>query len=425
MRVTPCQDTVRRRRVTEGVAQMITPMVSIQRRITMQQNDIHALEPEDNQELTQEEKEDFTEYTIPQNGSVSYKSEDIDVYGLVRRVNKGKIFIPRFNEDKTEDGPNGFQREFVWTTRQVDRFIESILCNYPTPGIFLVTLKNNNRAVLDGQQRLISLSRFLDGKHRIGQYPRDKAGETLVKLSGKLFEQLDESDKTAIEDYTIQVTTLETSPRGDIDAIYNIYERINSGGTPLTSHEIRVALFAGPVVEKISELNEYENWRKIYGKKPKRMRDHELISRILCFYKNYEEYKKPLKKAFNGFYNDESTSNLSGIAESEILFKQACDVIVDSGISHSALRPRGSISVVWFDSLMVSLMRKIKESDQDEIDALTESFSDYYTKYRESFEGPAGEEKFIELFTGPTADTANLKHRFAYAITNLFKDESE
>lgn len=70
-------------------------------------------------------------------------------------------------------------------------------------------------------------------------------------------------------------------------------------------------------------------------------------------------------------------------------------------------------------------MRKIKESDQDEIDALTESFSDYYTKYRESFEGPAGEEKFIELFTGPTADTANLKNRFAYAITNLFKDESE
>lgn len=107
----------------------------------MQQNDINALEPEDNQELTQEEKEDFTEYTVPQNGSVSYKSEDIDVYGLVRRVNTGKIFIPRFNEDKTEDGPNGFQREFVWTSRQVDRFIESILCNYPTPGIFLVTLK--------------------------------------------------------------------------------------------------------------------------------------------------------------------------------------------------------------------------------------------------------------------------------------------
>lgn len=391
----------------------------------MQRNDIDELESEDNQELTQEEKEEFAEYTVPRNGSVSYKSEDIDVYGLVRRVKTGKIFIPRFNEDKTEEGPNGFQREFVWTSGQVDRFIESILCNYPTPGIFLVTLKNNNRAVLDGQQRLISLSKFLDGKHRIGQYSKDKAGETLVKLSGKSFNQLDESDKTAIEDYTIQVTTLETSPRGDIDAIYNIYERINSGGTPLTSHEIRVALFVGPVVEKISELNRYENWRKIYGKNPKRMRDYELISRILCFHKNYEEYKKPLKKAFNGFYNAESTSNLSGIAESEILFKQACDVIVDSGIGQSALRPRGSISVVWFDSLMVSLMRKIKESTQDEVNTLTGYFNGYYTRYRKSFEGPSGEEKFIELFAGPTADPMNLKSRFEYAITNLFKDEPE
>jgi len=47
-----------------------------------------------------------------------------------------------------------FQREYVWSKLQADRFIESLLLGLPVPGIFLVKETNGILLVLDGHQRL-------------------------------------------------------------------------------------------------------------------------------------------------------------------------------------------------------------------------------------------------------------------------------
>ena len=61
--------------------------------------------------------------------AVSYRitsyGVDFAMEGLVRRINRGSIFVP------------DFQRGFVWTRKQASQFIESLLLGLPVPGIFL------------------------------------------------------------------------------------------------------------------------------------------------------------------------------------------------------------------------------------------------------------------------------------------------
>src|SRR5580658_4292163 len=73
---------------------------------------------------------------------------DLSVFDLRRRLGN-EILIPA-----------PFQRKFVWTQRQASRFIESILLGLPVPGIF-VYLKDKKQLIVDGQQRLITLDRYL------------------------------------------------------------------------------------------------------------------------------------------------------------------------------------------------------------------------------------------------------------------------
>lgn len=118
---------------------------------------------DDEDMLTQEEKEDLEaadETVIP----ITYSGQDFDVDGLVRRLNNGDMIIPRFGLSDETVEVEGFQREFVWTKRQMDRFIETLLLEYPVPGIFLVKQQSDKRfLVLDGQQRLLTLQNFKKG----------------------------------------------------------------------------------------------------------------------------------------------------------------------------------------------------------------------------------------------------------------------
>jgi len=89
---------------------------------------------------------------------------DYDVHGLVRRIENGDIVVPSFEPSFTgTDEVRGFQRDFVWRIPQMSRFIESLLLGLPVPGVFLVRTKDNKLLVLDGQQRLGTLSKFYSG----------------------------------------------------------------------------------------------------------------------------------------------------------------------------------------------------------------------------------------------------------------------
>ena len=114
--------------------------------------------------LTQEEREDLEaadETVIP----ITYSGQDFDVDGLVRRLDNGDMIIPRFGlSDRTVE-VDGFQREFVWSKRQMDRFIETLLLEYPVPGIFLVKQQSDKTSFsLRWSAAITDSAKFQEGR---------------------------------------------------------------------------------------------------------------------------------------------------------------------------------------------------------------------------------------------------------------------
>lgn len=231
---------------------------------------------------------------------VTFSTQDFSIDGLVKRLNRNSMVVPQFGGNDDVVQVPGFQRGFVWSKVQMDRFIESLLLGYPVPGIFLVKQAEDNRLlILDGQQRLITLQRFYNRLHNGKEFVLTYVGD---EFKGLTYHSLDESLQFKLDDSYMQATIVaaDGSPEVD-DSIFQIFERLNSGGTQLTPHEIRVALYAGPLMASIEALNGGSDWRKLFGAKSKRIRDHELIMRILALYSDGKGYSRPLKNFLNKF----------------------------------------------------------------------------------------------------------------------------
>jgi hypothetical protein len=308
--------------------------------------------------LTEDELADITESeSAPVD--ITFTTQDFDVAGLVTRLNRESMLIPRFGGKDQRVNTAGFQRGFVWNKAQMDRFIESLLLGYPVPGIFLVKQSVDNRMlVLDGQQRLITLQSFYEGLHAGREFKLTNVGED---FQGLTYKTLDEAQRFQLDDSFLQATILQTDGSPQVDeAVYQIFERLNSGGTQLTPHEIRVALYSGPLVDYIEELNQWDPWRRLFGKPSARIRDHELILRTLALFLGADDYSKPLKGFLNGFAKT-NRSNPIQVQAAGDLFRSACDAILqEAGDSAFRNAHTNQLNIAQVEALLVATMHCLK-----------------------------------------------------------------
>lgn len=309
--------------------------------------------------LNEEEMQDLVEaprsvYPIRHYGT------DFDVLGLVRRMQKGDIRIPNFSEQTDDLVTAGFQRGFVWTKNQMDRFVESLLLGYPIPGIFLVKQPDNKYLVLDGQQRLVTLQYFVKGVYRDKVFNLENVSQPFRGLS---YDTLGDELRRQLENSFIPATIVSIESEDEVAPVYQIFERLNSGGTQLTPHEIRVALYSGPFVDFIESLNQEQSWRNLYGPKNGRLRDHELITRILALYENASAYSRPLKGFLNDYVDARRHKGAAEYSDVRGVFESAARLL-DESIGRAAFR-RGSsqVNAARAESIMVGLMWKIAENE--------------------------------------------------------------
>ncbi|KXC05125.1 hypothetical protein MhomT_12810 [Microbacterium hominis] len=319
--------------------------------------------PDEDLLLTPEEFDDLetAETTVT---PISYSGQDFDVDGLVRRLNKGDIVVPSFGVEDELLETAGFQRGFVWTRKQMDRFIESLLLGYPIPGLFLVRQQTDKRyLVLDGQQRLRTLQAFKKGVHDGRVFALVNVAEEFKDLT---YDSLPDPLRRTLDDAFLQATVVSTDgSAGSLEAVYQIFERLNSGGTQLTPHEIRVALYAGALIAELERLNSLESWRHLYTqRKNPRLRDQELILRVLALFLDLESYSRPLKGFLNDFAGEHRAMDES-VSAASVLFQKAADLLAD-GPGAGALRKKsGQVNAAQSEAVFVGLMRRLQGADID------------------------------------------------------------
>lgn len=376
-------------------------------------DDLEELNVSDNENvLTQEEREDLEaadETVIP----ITYSGQDFDVDGLVRRLDNGDMIIPRFGlSDRTVE-VDGFQREFVWSKRQMDRFIETLLLEYPVPGIFLVKQQSDKRLlVLDGQQRLLTLQSFKKGVYNKRVFELKNVCEQFRGLS---YEKLSDAQRRAFDNAFIQATVVNMDENPESrEAVYQIFERLNSGGTQLTAHEIRVAIFTGSLVQELSKLNDNEHWRSIYGPKNRRLRDHELILRIIALYLNAQKYAAPLKSFLNRFMSENRGSG-ENIRAAEKMFEWSVERMDNDCLIRVLKSNNPRVSTAVMESFIVSVMHLHKAGRDCSVDTL---FS--------AAEKLMSSETYVNLCAESTTNEGKVRARLqeAWNVINDYSSQS-
>lgn len=341
-------------------------------------------------DVKEEEPIDF-KYAITSYGA------DYPVDGLVSRLNENKILIPKF------------QRQYVWKHNQASRFIESLLLGLPVPGVFLSKDPESSKLlVIDGQQRLKTIQYFVNGVFVNDR--KFKLKGVQPEFEGLSYDDLPEDLKTEFNDYVIHATIIrQDEPSNDQSSIYHIFERLNTGGTPLQAQEIRACIFFGELNDLLFELNENESFRKIYGKKSNRLKDQELILRFISLFFRADEYEKPLK----GFMNEYMGYNrhLQHNSKEEIIraFVPTIEVLFEA-LGTKAFRVERGINAALYDSSMVGVANRLKEGPIDDIENLREVYSNFMS-----------DERILNFLKSGTSDVSNVEGRLKIAIDYFSK----
>lgn len=171
-----------------------------------------------------------------------------------------------------------FQRNLVWTSKQKNEFIESILMGIPVPGMYFFENDQGIKQIVDGRQRITTIISFMNNEFTL------KNLTILLDFNNKKFNELEPIYRSKIERYQILVYVIE--PPTPERVKYDIFDRVNRGGTLLNNQEMRNALYFGKSTKLLQELSATKIFLKATDNavSPKRMRDKYIILRFLSFY---------------------------------------------------------------------------------------------------------------------------------------------
>ncbi len=258
-----------------------------------------------------------------------------------------------------------FQRKYVWPASKASKLIESFLLGLPVPQIFLYKEEENqDLLVVDGQQRLKTLLYFMNGEFE------DKTKFFLRGVKqvweGKTYDGLEQADKRRLKNTILRATIFQQTDPTDKSSIFEIFERLNTGGMALTQQEVRNCVVRGEINKFLEQLNLYPSWRSLYGSSrlDPRMRDVELILRFLALYENSAKYKKPMKDFISDFMREKREINLAEQKKYSELFTELMDLILRE-IGPHAFKLKAGINVALFDSICVSLAKVGLENIRD------------------------------------------------------------
>ena len=123
-----------------------------------------------------------------------------------------------------------YQREYVYGIEQSEEVIQTILKGFPLNIMYWVKNAENQFEILDGQQRTLSICKYLNHDYDI-------------KVDGKRFywDSLSDEDYQKIINYELMVYICEGSPKEKL----GWFEIVNVSGEELTAQELKNATYTG------------------------------------------------------------------------------------------------------------------------------------------------------------------------------------
>lgn len=189
---------------------------------------------------------------------------------LVDLYNRGDMTV---NEE--------YQRQpRLWPPAARSYFIDTILSGFPFPKIYLMERLNMAtlrpaREIVDGQQRMMSILDYRNGKFALGK--------NSMHFEGLKFSQLSEDKQIEFLTYSVSVEVIRDATRPDI---LQMFRRMNAYTLPLNDAEKRHSEFFGVFKDWVNKLLDnwgvlIAEWKILTSRSIVRMEDAELIAEVV------------------------------------------------------------------------------------------------------------------------------------------------
>ena len=157
---------------------------------------------------------------------------------------------------------------------------------------------------------------------------------------------------------TIRSVVIKQNEPDDDSSIYEIFNRLNTGGQNLSPQEIRMSLFYSDFYKKLFEINNIPKWRTLLrqNKEDVHFKDIEILLRSFAMLFDYEKYSSPMNKFLNTFskkanlFTDDLINYLQKLFVS---FLDSCSNLEDNVF----LTKTNQFSISLFESVFVATAR--------------------------------------------------------------------
>lgn len=370
-----------------------------------------------------EEEADVGEEAIVEY-DITTSPRDLTPANIVDMIDSGIIEIPLF------------QRNYVWDIKKASKLVESLILGLPIPELFFYSEgdENNTYKIIDGQQRFLSIYFFVKGR-----FPKNtdsrflirngiNEGESLEALlpnndifrdftlhlndgdaqkksryHGKKFTTLDRDTqiKFRLRRFLRTVVVRQNKPNDNSSSMFEIFNRLNTGGTPLNHQEIRASLYYCEFYKMLVDLNSREEWRELLGKPTQDLHctDIELILRSMALLENGDEYAPKMSSFLNAFSQKSKkfeTVHIEYLRDLFLSFISAC-----SSLEEKAFFRNGRFSKTLFEAVFVA--------------TCTNAFKDVKLVNgaidADSFKALKNDEEFVSYLMFGSSSSENIKGR--------------
>jgi len=273
-----------------------------------------------------------------------------------------------------------FQRRKVWDDKRSSRLVESAILEVPLPVFYLAESPDGTQEVIDGQQRLTALFRFMSNEYALSSL------KALPGLNGKYFRDLDTPTQKAIKNCTVRVVLFKKE--SDPNLRFDIFERLNTGAVPLNDQELRNCIYRGPYNDLLLELSRDPDymWLMGFSGPEKRFKDVAYVLRFAAFFHaGYLKYSPSMARFLNEDMDKHQHLRVKDGKELQTAFKTSV-TLVRSLLGKNAFKRyyRGNeqsrngrwepkkFNASLYDILMVGFADKDKNRVMANLDAIRE-----------------------------------------------------
>lgn len=257
-----------------------------------------------------------------------------------------------------------FQRLFRWSNDQQTRFIESLLLGIPIPPIFVAEDIDGKWEVVDGLQRISTVLSFfgvLKSVPEKNNWILDE-GERIEALEGFTNLTIPMKFKLNIKRAVCRVEIIRWN--SDYDMRYELFNRLNTGGTPLTPQEIRNCIYRGTstdfndFLKKLANSEKFKSLTQLNEDQLNELYNEELVLRFVSLYNNRNQIRVSIGQHMTNFMREALDNPSFDYKKYETIFNEVLEILNPLG-KEIFRQPDNAFATALFDTIMIGIAENI------------------------------------------------------------------